>query len=137
MSPDRTSRQAISPNRNLRFSKPIRTSRTSSRRSGSPFRQPIRPSSPRISSPSSTQPESEQQAQSESEQQDQSESEQQDQPDEPPKQTLRDLTPGQRAAQEHKAQKYHNERTGGGDVHEGELQEQLDSHNERTGDPSR
>jgi len=33
--------------------------------------------------------------------------------------------------------RFHNERTGGGDVHEGELQNQLDEHNERVGDASR
>jgi hypothetical protein len=31
----------------------------------------------------------------------------------------------------------HNEHTGGGDVHEGELQNQLDEHNQRVGDASR
>ena len=31
----------------------------------------------------------------------------------------------------------HNERTGGGSVHEDEVQRQRDDHNERTGDVSR
>lgn len=41
------------------------------------------------------------------------------------------------ARQEHELRVEHNARTGGGDVHEGELQAQREEHNERTGDASR
>lgn len=45
----------------------------------------------------------------------------------------RTRTPEELAAQEHALRVEHNARTGGGPVHEGELQAQRDKHNERTG----
>jgi hypothetical protein len=61
------------------------------------------------------------------------EPEEQAKPEDPPEQpTVADVL-----TKREETVRFHNERTGGGDVHEGELQNQLDEHNERVGDASR
>lgn len=49
----------------------------------------------------------------------------------------REPTPEQRVQELEEAQRVHAERTGGGEVREGELVAQHEAHNERTGDVSR
>ena len=94
--------------------------------------QPEEPSEPtKVDEPS------EPSEQTQPDEQEASEPSEQTKPEEPSEQAARPLTPGQLAAQEHKARMHHNERTGGGKLEEGEVQRQRDEHNERVGDASR
>ena len=89
---------------------------------------------------SDDQPEPEAQAQPSEEEKsnDQPEADTQAQPSEdPPEEAAEQPTVADVLKQREETVRLHNERAGGGDVHEGELQTQLDEHNQRVGDASR
>jgi hypothetical protein len=55
----------------------------------------------------------------------------------PPVEQTKPNSPEERLQQENNVHRIHSERTGGGEVREGEIQQQRDEHNTLTGDASR
>jgi hypothetical protein len=83
------------------------------------------------------QPEPEAQAQSPEEKKADDQPEEDDQPSgDSPEEAADQSTVADVLKRREETVRLHNERAGGGDVHEGELQNQLDEHNQRVGDAS-